>query len=654
MRFLWSGKKDEELSAEPPLTIEDAPEQPQENEATDKENDESSQIENSRKCDMKWLGWISLVGFTFGIPLVVRRCVWPEKIEPGIPPRESKWKKLTWWEKGILALTCMASVASIVGLCVGLLPRDVVELSVSASPRYFPAVDGLASASNKNPIDLVISVRKGDSPVHDLTFGDFSVHDNEHPGNAFFARCTTPKCKRGLVDNTKEGYYHLFLVRDAQENWIEGSYQGEVVVKRDGEKGSDSFSFVIKREVPVPLTDRAWEMVGDPLEGDDSYSLHGFGQSIDMSSDAKFLAVGAVGTRINDIDQSYAYIYGNKTTLGEPTQYKLMGEFSDPDGFGYAYGSAESVFVSDNGNRVLLWLGTWDGIVHVYDFDGSKWNLNVAVTGQNTSTRGMFYEEARISNAIMSSGGDFVAFKVVAAPDDPADVHGGEPGVQVYDVLPGRLSFHGGLLSPYWHLYTGGSERPSDPEIDPGFGSSIAVSRDGTILVIGGYGFAYVHEYGRDSWGEGHRFESTSESLQFGANVAVSDDGKTVAIADGNGYALRGSVTVYRHSKVSGWQQLGLEILGPSSSEAGLLENVVLSENGNTLGAQFGSNALYLVSVMRFYNYNESLNDWQEFDSIQSQRGPINCALSADGMTACCGQPYHSETSGRVSVYQLV
>ena len=64
----------------------------------------------------------------------------------------------------------------------------------------------------------------------------------------------------------------------------------------------------------------------------------------------------------------------------------------------------------------------------------------------------------------------------------------------------------------------------------------------------------------------GSRLTSSSEFAadSFGRDVAISGDGKTVAVADADSYGEAGSVTVFRSAAVGDWKQLGRVIVGRS------------------------------------------------------------------------------------------
>jgi hypothetical protein len=129
-----------------------------------------------------------------------------------------------------------------------------------------------------------------------------------------------------------------------------------------------------------------------------------------------------------------------------------------------------------------------------------------------------------------------------------------------------------------------------DSESGKSFGTSVAISTDGSTAVVGapgaagGVGAAWVFTRSVSGWVERARLSGGGESGagQFGASVAVSGDGATVLVgAPYNGGAV-GGVWVFTRSGGT-WSQQGPAL--SSSEEVGpgqLGSSVALSADGNT------------------------------------------------------------------------
>ena len=203
-------------------------------------------------------------------------------------------------------------------------------------------------------------------------------------------------------------------------------------------------------------------------------------------------------------------------------------------------------------------------------------------------------------------------------------------------------------------------------------GCSVALSADGTIVVIGANyndgagtnglirymcGQARVYKYANSTWTQlGQDIDGENNYDMSGWGVAISDDGTIVAI--GAPYnAPGGHVRVYKYAN-STWTQLGQDIDGRSGSGSGNM--VALSADGYTvaIGSQYAtglggqSNQGYAV----VYKYNGStwsmVGSYIEGQAAGDQFG-LSLALSADGTILSGGSPYNNSSTGNVRVYKI-
>ncbi|HEY1450528.1 MAG TPA: integrin alpha, partial [Solirubrobacteraceae bacterium] len=187
-------------------------------------------------------------------------------------------------------------------------------------------------------------------------------------------------------------------------------------------------------------------------------------------------------------------------------------------------------------------------------------------------------------------------------------------------VLHSSLSLQGKTLT--LHVETAGARYPLsiDPLIQKGaklagteaesrFGTSMALSADGSTLIVGApqasgsTGAAYVFTREGESWvkqavitppapttspqGEEQCAEESPEEAgecSFGASVAISADGKTALIGDPSPSTTAGSALIYVRAESGEWlQQAMLSGDGLTSSHEGRFgKSVALSADGNT------------------------------------------------------------------------
>jgi hypothetical protein len=196
----------------------------------------------------------------------------------------------------------------------------------------------------------------------------------------------------------------------------------------------------------------------------------------------------------------------------------------------------------------------------------------------------------------------------------------------------------------------------------PGFGQSVAVSDDGTRVVIGsvnsGEGpdelsYAQVHEWDGSAWQQlGNNITATTTYPNFlGFSVAMSGDGNRVAVGDlygPDGYDIGGvgvaetgpedyppgAVRIFDWDG-STWQQVGEPIEGTGAVTEGLPEffgaSVALSSDGERVVA--GS-----TLQARAFDY-DSVNGWTQAGNAIGSTDQVNgaVAISADGNRVAVG-----------------
>lgn len=197
-----------------------------------------------------------------------------------------------------------------------------------------------------------------------------------------------------------------------------------------------------------------------------------------------------------------------------------------------------------------------------------------------------------------------------------------------------------------------------------GLGTSITISEDGNTLIASSslnYGRVRTYTFSSNIWVMKRRIDGTSGNTFFGEKVAISEDGKFLAISDFE----RGLVYIYRKSvsitQVWSWIQENIffnptgndtEDFGASlslSSPSGTLEGTVV-----VIGAP-----LYNTTPGRAYVYSYVGNNWtnkgnpiEGDDNLGDPRNKLgsSVSLSSDGNLLAIGI---NDTRGSVEVYQF-
>lgn len=201
-----------------------------------------------------------------------------------------------------------------------------------------------------------------------------------------------------------------------------------------------------------------------------------------------------------------------------------------------------------------------------------------------------------------------------------------------------------------------------------GFGNGVALSEDGSHLVVGapnnvdeGYrsGQVKVFRYVSDSqaWEQvGPTVRGTSGN-ELGRAVSISSDGMIVAASAPHIYdALlsssprTGRVRVFQYSKLNDdWEQMGGDIMAEAAGDwFGAAISMTPSGNIIAIGAPYndGNGIDSRTGRVTVYEYNADVNDWAKFGDIKGQNsedGLWSVALSSDGKTIVVGSPYNSD-----------
>ena len=271
-----------------------------------------------------------------------------------------------------------------------------------------------------------------------------------------------------------------------------------------------------------------WVQVGEDIEGENAGDL--FGESVSLSSDGSKLAVGAID---NDAGGSNA---GNvRVFTWDGSAWTQLGQSIVGESAGDESGSA----VSLSSDGLLLAIGSpgnsgggsGRGHVRVYAWTGTEWEQRGSdIDGENNSS-------ASGSSVSLSSDGSTLAIGATSNTNFNGDASG---HVRVLEWSGDEWLRKGCDLD---------GEGAGDL-----FGASVSLSGDGNILVVGGMnndgvasnaGEARIYMWAESLWKQYDMdLNGDVANAKFGSAVAVSGDGSTVVIG-ARGNAL-GGTTVYR------------------------------------------------------------------------------------------------------------
>ncbi len=202
-----------------------------------------------------------------------------------------------------------------------------------------------------------------------------------------------------------------------------------------------------------------------------------------------------------------------------------------------------------------------------------------------------------------------------------------------------------------------------------GFGSSVSISADGSVLAIGaifndGKGHVRVYKNVEGTWVQvGADIDGEEANDLFGNSVSLSANGSVVAIGTPNSNkngSQSGHVRIYKNVENT-WTQIGDDIVGQAEGDKSG-KSVSLNADGSVvaIGAPYNNGNGDESGQVRVYKnidgvwvqvgndiYGEAKEDW----------AGRSISLNADGSLIAIGSPLNDESgsqSGQVRVYKNI
>ena len=255
------------------------------------------------------------------------------------------------------------------------------------------------------------------------------------------------------------------------------------------------------------------------IQASDPEASDYFGYSVSMSGDGTKVIVGAYGEDTGGSQAGAAYIFALSGGSWSQQQKIQASDAQTSDLFGYG------VSMSSDGTKVLVGARNEDtgasnaGSAYIFALSGGSWS-----------------QEAKIQASDKQAGDDFG--QSVAMNSDGTKVLVGA----YYEDTGGSNAG-----AAYIFALSGGSWsqeakiQASDPEASDNFGYSVSMSGDGTKVLVGARGEdtggtnagkAYIYTYSSGSWGSELMFQSSDIQVDdnFGQSVAMSSDGTKVVV----------------------------------------------------------------------------------------------------------------------------
>src|SRR5690554_1090622 len=393
----------------------------------------------------------------------------------------------------------------------------------------------------------------------------------------------------------------------------------------------------------IPLLGTGQTQIGQKIEGDTGTDA--FGKSVAISADGTIVAVGAdhYNSYMGHV-RVYENVSGTWTQIGADIEGTTSG---DSSGYSIALSADGSIIAigspfNTNAN------GTNAGHVRVFENIAGTWTqIGNAIEGEAQWDRNGW-------SVALSADGTIVA---MSAPRHNGN--GPESGqVRIFENIQGTWTQVGAPLVGL---------QPNDT-----FGTSVALSADGTTVVVGTVpeitagtsGYTMVFENISGIWTQiGQPIYGTDPGNQSGRSVSLSSDGNIVAIGESgyttSGNSRIGNVRVFEN--ISGtWAQIGSRIIGEAANDSSGI-SISLSSNGSVvaIGAAGNDDAGNFSGHVRVYQ--NTSNSWSQVGSDIDGEEALdffgeNVSLSGSGSTLIVGAktPTTSNTKkGYAKVYDL-
>ncbi len=368
----------------------------------------------------------------------------------------------------------------------------------------------------------------------------------------FFGFCSFTSFSQTQIGNAINGeslYDHLGCSVSLSSN-------GTMVAVRDHHNTNDTFDGRVR--VYENLSG-SWTQLGNEIVFD-TVDASWFSQSINLSSDGTTLAIGSVLEASSTLVQVYKNIGGVWTQFGGDIE-------STPDDCFFG----RSISLSADGNIVAIGIPSFpmcmpSSRVRIYQAVDSSW-VQIGNDIGGNSNFGTGY------SVCLSSDGSIVAV--------------GDIGNPFSDIL-GSCSIYKNIDDSWVQI---GQDIVGKTLWD-GFGNSVALSADGTLVAIGARGNSnidlgpvstgYVSFYANveGSWVQiGNDIEGEVIGDGFGQSIDLSWDGTIAAI--GSTAPNSGKVSIYK--TIAGeWTQIGNTIFGEANGD-NFGASIGLSEDGSKL-----------------------------------------------------------------------
>lgn len=367
-----------------------------------------------------------------------------------------------------------------------------------------------------------------------------------------------------------------------------------------------------------------------------------FGISTALSADGTVLVAGGP---LDSSNYGATWIYRKQKDGWHQEGPKLIGDNANADDKMPYQGWA--VAISADGNRFATggpFNNNNTGSVWIFEHNTDPLKPQWAQMGQKIISKNLNGTENNLGFSVALSGdGNKLA---IGAPGD----NNGLGSTFIYEYHNEEWQEGAKLVSPN-----------TDAQAQQGY--TVALSNDGTILAIGApadnnnKGAVFIYRCTEKVCTQDHGkivAYDAGENAQQGFSLALSSDGKTLAVSGVGDDSSRGAVWIYTYDGT--WKQQGEKLIGAETDKQNQFGySIALSSTDNTL--LIGGNHYYYNTGAVWKFIKTSDTQWaQDGRHILAKNAGIahqgcSVALSADGNLAINAGPYHNKGQGAVWIF---
>lgn len=335
------------------------------------------------------------------------------------------------------------------------------------------------------------------------------------------------------------------------------------VVGTHGESGAGATPDAAPTTVPISCNSSALD--GENCDFNDAVFINS--RINDGETEASFYDDRIVWDTTYTTREQQAYVVPGTSTSSEECTYSVTdvtdetkitpSDGSAGDQFGYSLDVEGTTLIV--GSPTDSDYGTRSGSLYVFEFSSGSWSQAQKLNASDTGTNHFFGYYATITNG---------------------------------KIVTGSFRNGNGVVYVFEHNGTNWAQvqRITASDSTSQFGASIAVSENGTRMVVGAdwdstnasrQGAAYVFDYNGTNWVQTTKIYASDYAANdnFGKFVAVSDDGEYVFVSSVNKSSNTGQLYVYEDDGGS-WNETQLP---PSDLAAGDFYSSGISVSGGTL-----------------------------------------------------------------------